>query len=101
MELQDIQFILNHFEGAGALFPRTMSTVATHNKQILAADIDEIYSKFRAADFLDCRINAYPDFTNFNGINRQYPAFVMCDLDITKFRTENAEIFNGVEATNR
>jgi hypothetical protein len=81
MELKDIQFILNHFEGAGSMFPRTISTKATCNKQILVTDIDQIYNQFKAADFKDCRINAYPDFTNFDGMNMQYPAFVMCDLD--------------------
>jgi hypothetical protein len=88
MELKDIQFILNHFEGAGHIFPRTISTATTCNKQVLVTDIDQIYAKFKAADFKDCRINAYPDFTNFHGINMQYPAFVMCDLDLSKFKTE-------------
>jgi hypothetical protein len=88
MELKDIQFILNHFEGAGPIFPRTISTAATRNKQILVTDIDQIYNKFKAADFVDCRINAYPDYTNFKGINRQYPALVMCDLDLSNFKTE-------------
>jgi hypothetical protein len=88
MELKDIQFILNHFEGAGPLFPRTISTYNTRNRQILVTDIDQIYNQFRAADFKDCRINAYPDFTNFQGINMQYPALVMCDLDHCNFKTE-------------
>jgi hypothetical protein len=88
MELKDIQFILNHFEGAGHIFPRTVSTALTRNKQVLVTDIDQIYAKFKAADFKDCRINAYPDFTNFHGINMQYPALVMCDLDLSNFKTE-------------
>jgi hypothetical protein len=88
MELKDIQFILNHFEGAGPIFPRTISTYKTHNRQILVTDIDQIYNHFRAAEFKDCRINAYPDFTNFHGINMQYPALVMCDLDASHFKTE-------------
>lgn len=37
---------------------------------------------------VDCRINAFPSFTNYSGINRQSPNFVMSDLDLMKFRTE-------------
>jgi hypothetical protein len=88
MELRDIQFILKHFEGAGPIFPRTISTCNTHNRQILVTDIDQIYNHFKAAEFKDCRINAYPDFTNFQGINMQYPALVMCDLDLSNFKSE-------------
>jgi hypothetical protein len=37
---------------------------------------------------VDCIINAFPSFTNYSGINRQSPNFVMSDLDLMKFRTE-------------
>lgn len=86
MKIEDIRRILGHFDGA--VFPRTISTKATQGKQIVVADIDEIYSRFNEANFVDCRINAYPVFTNYKGVNRQAPNFVMCDIDITKFRTE-------------
>jgi hypothetical protein len=88
MKIEDIQFILSHFEGA--IFPRTISTKATFGKQIVVTDIQEIYSKFEQANFVDCRINACPVYTNYKGVNRQSPNFVMCDLDITKFRREIA-----------
>ena len=86
MKIEDIQLILDHFEQP--IFPRTISTKVTQGKQIPVYNIEEIYSIFEQANFIDCRINAYPDYTNYQGLNRQAPNFVMCDLDITKFRTE-------------
>lgn len=86
IKIKDIQLILDHFEEP--LFPRTICTKVTHGKQIPVYNIEEIYTRFEQANFVDCRINAYPAYTNYKGINRQAPNFVMCDLDITKFRTE-------------
>jgi hypothetical protein len=86
MKIEDIQLILDHFEEP--VFPRTISTKATQGKQIPVYNIEEIYTGFQQANFIDCRINAYPAYTNYQGINRQAPNFVMCDLDITKFRTQ-------------
>src|SRR5919199_2668216 len=86
MNIKDIQLILDHFEEP--IFPRTISTKATQAKQVPINNIDEAYIRFEEANFTDCRINAYPAFTNYKGLNRQAPNFVMCDLDITKFRTQ-------------
>ena len=38
---------------------------------------------------LDCRINAYPYYTQYKEINRQAPNFIFIDLDRSKFTTEN------------
>ena len=86
MNIQDIQLTLDHFEEP--IFPRIISTKATHGKQIPVNNIEEAYRMFEEASFLDCRINAYPAYANYQGLNRQAPNFVMCDLDIVKFRTE-------------
>ena len=86
MEKSDVGFILGHFEAP--IFPRTISTYATGGKQIEVYNIDEMFSRFEKSKFLDCRINAFPAFTNYHAINRQSPNFVMCDLDLMKFRTE-------------
>src|SRR5919199_3591265 len=96
MDVAHIQLILDHFEEP--IFPRTISTKTTQGKQIEVNNIEEIYSKFEQADFVDCRINAYPAYTNYKGINRQPPDFVMCDLDITKFRTEKL-LLNTLQKT--
>jgi hypothetical protein len=39
---------------------------------------------------LDCRINAYPSYTEFKGINRQAPNFIFIDLDRLTFKTDKA-----------
>jgi hypothetical protein len=36
---------------------------------------------------LDCRIDAYSDYTGFSGINRQAPSFIFIDLDKSAFKT--------------
>ena len=58
MEISDIRSILRLFHGSP--FPRTISTYTTGGRQIPVNSVDEIYSRFREADFVDCRINAYP-----------------------------------------
>jgi hypothetical protein len=72
----------------GPQFPRAISTFKTQGRQIEVSNIAEISDYFRASNLVDCRINAYPKFTNYNGINMQSPTLVMCDLDLVKFRTE-------------
>lgn len=72
----------------GFLFPRTISTHRTQDKQIEVYNLDEILSHFQRSQFLDCRINAYPKLTKYHGINMQPPTFAICDLDLMKFRTE-------------
>jgi hypothetical protein len=47
---------------------------------------------------LDCRINAYPDYTEFKGINRQPPNFIFIDIDRCLFRTDK-EFWGAAEET--
>ena len=85
---ESIDFILNHFNEP--LFPRTISTFKTQNKQV------EIFNKKNAVDlfqysrFIDCKINAYPSYTEYEGINRQAPDFVFIDLDKSSFNMERS-----------
>jgi hypothetical protein len=39
---------------------------------------------------LDCRINAYPSYTRYKGLNRQAADFIFIDLDRSSFKTERA-----------
>lgn len=84
--IKHIQLILDHFEEP--IFPRSVSSKTTQGRQVPVNNVEEVYRRFEEANFIDCRINAYPVFTNYKGINRQAPNFVMCDLDTTKFRIE-------------
>ncbi len=46
---------------------------------------DEIFEQCKNSDFKDCRINAYPEYTEYKGIVRQAPNFIFIDLDLTNF----------------
>ncbi len=82
MEITDINFILSHFEEP--IFPRKMMT-AVSNGQFSITSVDEIFEKCKQSDFKDCRINAYPDYTEYQGIVRYPPNFVFIDLDLDNF----------------
>jgi hypothetical protein len=84
MTIQEgIDFILSHFEGP--IWPRKASTAATEGRQILVYSREEALARFQQANLLDCRLNAYPDYTEFDGINRQAPNFIFIDLDLSCF----------------
>jgi Primase X len=86
--IENLDFILSHFEDA--IWPRKISTKTTQNKQILVFNKEEALTRFRQANFIDCRINAYPDYTEYNGINRQAPNFIFAELDKSTFKTDRA-----------
>jgi hypothetical protein len=54
----------------------------------------EIFNKqealeyFKNSNYEDCRINAYPSFTEYHGINRTPISFLMVDLDLKDFSDE-------------
>jgi len=80
----DLDFILNHFKEG---FPRTISTKTSENRQILVYSKEEALARFKAANYLDCKINAYPSFVEWKGINRQAPNFIFIDLDEGRFKS--------------
>ena len=82
MDFTDIEFIFSHFEEP--IFPRKMMT-AKSNGQFSVSSKDEIFEKCKQANFIDCRINAYPEHTDYKGIVRYPPNFVFIDLDLTTF----------------
>ena len=67
-----------------------ISTKTTDNKQILVYSKEEALARYRQANFVDCRINAYPDYTEYKGINRQSPNFIFAELDRSTFKTDRA-----------
>jgi hypothetical protein len=79
-QLAGLDFILSHFKEP--IFPRTISTKLTENKQIVVYSREEALERFEAAEWLDCKISAYPDFTGWKGINRHPPDFIFIDLDL-------------------
>jgi len=58
----------------------------------------EVFSKeealeyFKNSNYGDCRINAYPSFTEYHGINRTPISFLMVDLDLKDFETKKGKV---------
>jgi Primase X len=87
-EENGIDFILTHLKEP--LFPRTISTYTSEGRQFEVFSKEEMIKAFEQSDFLDCRVNAYPSYTEYKGINRQAPNFLFIDLDRSTFDTERA-----------
>jgi len=76
---QGLDYLLTHFEEP--IWPRTISTRTTQGRQIVVFNRMEAFVRFKQANGLDCRINAYPNYVEWKGMNRQAPNFVFIDLD--------------------
>jgi hypothetical protein len=85
---EGLDFILSHFNEG--FFPRTISTKATDNSQRLVYNKEHALAWFKAADWLDCKINAYPKYVEWEGINRQAPNFIFIDLDEGRFKSRKS-----------
>lgn len=83
---QGFQFILEHFNQY-KLFPRTIMTKKLgYQKEVFSKE--EAMKFFEESDFIDCRINAFPSYTEYKGIQRYSPDFIFIDLDKKNFKTE-------------
>jgi hypothetical protein len=94
---EGLDFILGHFEEP--IWPRTIFT-KTLGKQYTVYSKEEAVARFKQSNLLDCRINAYPDYTEFKGINRQPPNFIFIDIDRSLFTTEQ-EFWAAAEQTSK
>lgn len=83
-----LDFIINHFKEP--LFPRAISTFQTQNRQVEAFNKENAFNLFEYSKFVDCKINAYPSYTEYKGINLQAPNFLFIDLDKSSFKTQRA-----------
>jgi hypothetical protein len=83
--IEGLDFILNHFNHQICLWPRTISTRTTEGRQIIVDTREEAIARFKQANYLDCRISAYPycrrtiTAASANGLA---PNFIMIDLDV-------------------
>jgi hypothetical protein len=71
-----LDFIMRHFTAFA--FPRTISTKTTEGRQIWVNNKAEAFARFKQANYLDCRINAYS-----NHDIRGNPNFIFIDIDST------------------
>ena len=86
---EGFDLLLSHFEPP--YWPRRVSTKTTQGKQILVHDKEEALARFKQANFMDCRINAYnPLYVEYSGTNRQAPDFIFIDIDKASFMTQKA-----------
>ena len=46
--------------------------------------------EYEDSDLFDCRVNAYPSYTEYKGIQRYPPNFIFADLDLSTFRNLEA-----------
>ena len=79
---EDIQFILTHFEGRQPLFPRKMSTSLSQGKQFTIYNEEEILNECIKANFIDCRLNAYPLLLDEDIAAIQAPNIIFIDIDL-------------------
>ena len=87
--IENVDFILNHL--SGTLFPRRISTAATKGAQFTVYDKDEMIKAYTKADWINCRVSAYPLLSDaeFCGRSRkQAPDFLFIDLDIGPSKNE-------------
>ncbi len=87
---QGVEFLFDHFKGQPSIFPRRIFTPIC--KQITAEDISDIFRYFREANFVDCRISAYPYlqswFAKLHG--ELAPDIILIDLDRSKGESERS-----------
>ncbi len=82
MNKEDIDFILSHFEEP--LFPRRMMTLSS-NGQFTVTSKEELLQRCKESNYIDCCLNAYPEYVEYQGIARQPPNFIFIDLDKSYF----------------
>ena len=89
-----LDLILNHFDPNGriSLFPRTIMTKKLEYQKRYQKEVysrEEALEYFEESDFVDCRINAFPSFIEYKGVQRYPSNFIFIDLDKNDFQTLN------------
>jgi hypothetical protein len=64
-----------------------MTRALGYQKKVFS--LNEVLEYFKASNYEDCRINAYPSFTKYDGINRTAPSFLMIDIDLKDFASKD------------
>jgi hypothetical protein len=86
-----LDFFINHFDQY-RLFPRKIQTGKSNGKQIEVFSKQDVLFYFKQSSCLDCRINAFPSYTEYHGIQRYPPNLIFIDIDRSNFNdNENFE----------
>ena len=59
-----------------------------------------MFQAYQQSKFVDCRVNAYPSYTEYKGIQRYPPNFIFADLDLSLIRSEQVTRKNIVRNIN-
>jgi hypothetical protein len=82
------------------MWPRSISSFTTEGRQILVYSREEALSRFRQANFLDCRINAYPFHEDWAiKLFGQAPDFIFIDLDLFRFKSSKQALDSALRST--
>lgn len=105
-----IDFLLNHFD-SDSLFPRTIMTKKLGKQEIVYSKAEAL-KYFEDSGYGDCRINAFPSYVEYKGMQRYPPDFIFIDLDKDNFYNREelqsalsktlgkiSEIFKGSKST--
>ena len=92
-----LDFLLTHFN-QDRLFPRKIQTYKSKGKQIEVFSKEEAMKHFEESDFVDCRINNFPSFTNYKGIQRYPPDSIFIDIDKNTIK-DNKSFENALSKT--
>ena len=92
-----LDYLLGHVEPP--IWPRTISTYTTERRQVIVYNKAEALARFKQANLLDCRINAYPFYIGWKEVNRQAPDFLFTDLDLSRFKSSREMLDRGLNKT--
>jgi hypothetical protein len=82
-----LDFIISLIQGP--IWPRTVSTRTTEGRQTTVYNQQEALAWFKATNYLDCRINAYPYYKYISN-PKHLISLVMIDLDLSNFKSRLA-----------
>ncbi len=105
--IEGLEYILSHFIHQMQLWPRTISTKTTEGRQVIVYSKEEALARFKQANYMDCRISAYPYWrpsitSDFVGIkNTIAPDFIMIDLDLCNFDLSHKALRHALRHTLR
>ena len=82
-----LDFLLSHFN-QDKLFPRKIQTRKSEGRQIEVFSKQEALSHFEKSNYIDCKINAFPSYTEYHGIQRYPPDLIFIDIDRSNFEND-------------
>jgi hypothetical protein len=91
-----LDYILSQFEEP--VWPRNISSRLIEGAQVLVYDKHEALEHFKRANLFDCKISGYPEYTEWNGLNRTAPSLIFVDLDLSQF-TSRLGLDRGLHRT--